>query len=825
LPNLQTLAKHVDRPRRAGWTRRIAETLVLLGMLGGGGFASLDVEDAAAAKPRRKKVELSELLDRLREAEKSVVGAERAAANEPKATEADLARRLVSGQLRLADGDYEGSAILFLDIVENHPTSRGAPAAMFHLGEALSHLGMGRWAAEMFSKTLADTRPGASRYRQKAVARLFDLAVPRRKQGFAEQAGLSATPEVRARLAAVGGSTTTSPPAGDLRADDAERLVKWAQSFPERTREPELRYAFGRYLFLTKRYGQAIAQLDAMSPLDIPMSRGGAGSQWRVRAAYVAAAAALGMDDPDAALERFSRITKARPTDPRDRRIVELSWMAIGRIFHDQALTEDAVGAYRRIGRDSPFFAEGMYETAWTLLAAKQYDQAVGALDLLIVYDPDSSIVPEIKQLRGKIRIQQRDYQGAEEQFLSLRREFDRLARRVGRKLEAQGDATAYFAAVIGEDMQHFALDSILPAAAVSVARALPQAVHGESLAREVGALDRELTDIMAMLAKMEEAVRVKEKARLFTDLAAHVASLDNVESDLVGIQEDLIDRLIRSADGASTSKMEDQRRALRRQVDAPAGEDGDQTSVDVSEALKLEQKAHKLELAVAQQRAQLVATERYYDETRSDQKIDHAAFLTQAAEMRRSIGELERSAEALRKRIERSRYTLRFSNPLIAARREAMVAYRAHLAAMHERLSKVSKDPEARTVWKRSGELAARTQKARVGLEQTAGGRLKEAIAVLLAERANLTAYRTQMDTVNGTTQTVVADTMAASYRDVVGELANLVMRSEVGLLDVAWGMKDAESDQVHQLEVARERDIGDLDRALEMGLEDLEQ
>ncbi|MBL4685323.1 MAG: tetratricopeptide repeat protein [Nannocystaceae bacterium] len=781
--------------------------------------------DAEAAPRRRKSVDLSDLLDRIREAETSVVGAERAAAKEPRPSEADLARRLVAGQLRLADGDFEGSAILFLDIIENHPSSRGAPAAQFHLGEALAKLGMGRWAAEMFSKILGDTRPGAARYRQKAVARLFDLAVPRREHGFAERPGISATPEVRARLAAVGVKVDSAPPSGALRADDAERLIKWAQSFPARSREAELRYAFGRYLYMTKHYAEALAELDAMSPFDIPISRGGEGAQWRVRAAYVAAAAALGMDEVEEALERFSRVTKARPSDPRDRRIVELSWMAIGRIFHDQDLTEESVSAYRRIGRDSPFFGEAMYETAWTLLAAKRYDQAVKALDLLIVYEPNSPVVPEIKQLRGKIRIQQRDYQGAEEQFLALRREFDRLARRVGRKLEAQGDATTYFAAVIGEDMQHFALDSILPAAAVAVARALPRAAHGEALAREVGTLDRELIDVMAMLSKMEEAVRVKDKARLFTDLAAHVASLDNVDNDLVEIQEDLVQRLVRRAKGSSLDAMDDQRRALRGRVDAPLGRRGDGMADQVRASMRLEQKAHKLEIFVAQQRAQLIATERYYDETRGNQKIDHTAFLTQAAEMRNEIGQLERAAETLRKRIARARHTLRFSNPLVEARRAALADYRKHLAMMHGVLAKLADDPEALTVWKRAGKLASRSDKARGGLDRTAGGRLKDAVAVLVAERANLEQYRGEMDTVTVTAKATVAETMSASYRDVVGELANLVMRSEVGLLDVAWGMKDAESAQAHQLEVARERDLGELDLALEMGLEDLDQ
>lgn len=782
----------------------------------------------AQAAPRARdddKADLSALLERLRESQAAVVAAERAAAKDPKPSQSDLARRLVAGQLRLAQGDYEGAAVLFLDLVENHAGSRGAPAARFHLGQSLAKLGMDAWAAESFSKVLADTRPGAARFRQRAVAQLFDLTIPRRDAGFAEKPGLAAMPEVRARLAAVGAATKSEPPDGKIGRDDAERLVKWAQSFPARTRQAELRYAFGRYLFMVGRNEEAKAELDALSPLSIPMTRGGEGAQWRIRASYIAAAAALAEGELEEALDRFGRITKARPSAPRDRRIVELSWMAIGRIYHDEQETEDAVRAYRRIGRDSPFFVEAMYETAWTLLRAGQFEQATKALDLLLVYQPDSPLAPEVKQLRGKVRIQQRDYQGAEEEFLALRREFDRLARRVGRKLDAAGDATTWFASVIGEDMEHFSLDAILPVAAVKVARSLPRAVHGESLAQEVGVLDRDLTEVRSMLAQMEEAVQVEDKARLFTDLAAHLASLDNVDSDLVGAQDDLIDRLAGQARGSGLEQMENKRRELKTQVDAPLGRKGSRVGIDVQKAMRLEQKAHTLDLQVQSMRAQLVAAERYYDETRSDQKIDHQAFLTQAAEMRDSIAALEKDSKSLRDRITRARRSLRFSDPRVAARSKAMLAYRKHLDAMEKALVKVAKDPEAVTMWRRTVALQTRADKARAALGRTAGSRLQGALAILVEERANLESYRTQLDDVGARTKSTVADTMAASYRDVVGELANLVMRSEVGLLDVAWGMKEAENEQVHKLEVDRDRDMRELDRALDMGMEDLGQ
>ena len=110
-----------------------------------------------------------------------------------------------------------------------------------------------------------------------------------------------------------------------------------------------------------------------------------------------------------------------------------------------------------------------------------------------------------------------------------------------------------------------------------------------------------------------------------------------------------------------------------------------------------------------------------------------------------------------------------------------------------------------------------------RSGLDDAAEGRLKKALVILAEERVNLDRYRVELDAVQGRTKDLVSQVMSATYRDVVGELHNQVMRSEVGLLDVAWAMKEAETDEVHRLELERDRTLGELDAAVQMGLEEL--
>ena len=46
-----------------------------------------------------------------------------------------------------------------------------------------------------------------------------------------------------------------------------------------------------------------------------------------------------------------------------------------------------------------------------------------------------------------------------------------------------------------------------------------------------------------------------------------------------------------------------------------------------------------------------------------------------------------------------------------------------------------------------------------------------------------------------------------------------------QVGLLDVAWAMKQSETEEIERLEIARDRDLREIDWAVEVGMEELEE
>lgn len=808
------------RARRSVFGRALSWVVVLA-------VVAAPVVPEAEGRVGRRPVQLDRLVGDLREAERAIVDAGRAAGVTVEPTPEQLAKRLVDGEYALAVGDAEAAAIIFLDLIEHHPDTPAGIQAVYDLGRALAQLGMTRWAAEVFSRNLADGRPRARMFHQRSVAALFDLRYLRRPPGFARQPGLSATPEARARLASLGLATAHgAPPEGPVGPADAGRLEKWATSFAPENRIPELAYAYGRYLYFEGRFAEAVDELDRVGRPDVDSALAefsDSGEMLRLAAAYFAAAALLGDGRDDEALERFARIAGGRVTHPRGRRITELSWMAVARIHHDAGRYAEAEAAYRHIGRDSPFFAEALYELAWTYLRGGRFDEAERALDLLLLHQPDSPLAAEIRQLRGKVKIQRKDYPGAEEEFLAMRRTFDELAGKLEGRLAQTEEATIYFAALLGDDMAHFTLDRVLPAGALPVAHGVGRLPQAERVARAAGELGEEIRKTREMLARMEEAVRARERARLFTDLGAHLSAVDVAERDVFGVLANLLLRVGARA-GADIPSMTVEVERRLEAIDHPPGSRG-RTRREVLERLQaMGRRVHHLRQQIQAYRAQAVAAERYYENTRRNQKIDHEGFLKQAADVRARIVELDEQAQAIEARLVRVETRLRYDDPLFEVRAAAKAAFRDWAQAVFARLA-AKADPETKALWNRAIGLVAAAEASRQALDRAAAVRLKFAMRVLAEERANLDAYLAEFEKLQARTKDTVSTVLAAGYRDVVRELRTLVLRSEVGLLDVAWAMKEMEQKAVERLEQERTRNLQELDRLLEAGLEELER
>lgn len=759
------------------------------------------VKDIVPADP-----ELAQLQRRLQSVAAMVKTASDIAGKQQAQNTEFLAQRLTLGQLLLQEHAGERAAILFLDILENYPDTVAAVQARFYLGEALLQLDMPEWAVECFAEMLRSTKASAKRLQQKSIAHLLDLSYPRRERGFARNPGVSATPELRARLRSLGLPTVMPPPKGAMSPDNARKLVGWVKSIASDEREPVLHYAYGRYLYMTGSFKAAVEELDVLAPKARPAAK--VDELLAARAAYLAAASALSLGEFEDALVRFSNLTQQRVKGLEARRIVELAWMAIGRVLHDLGDYERAMAAYRQIGRASPMYLEASYELAWTLLRSDR----LGSLDTVLLLPNAGPIASELKLLRGKIKIRQRDWKAAEAEFETLREEFRKSAESLGQSLTVGEDATSYFTAVMVHERDTFSLGSLLPQGAVSIARGLPRTRQAEVLARDVGALQRELAETEDLLARLTEVMQSRDRARLFTDLGAQRSSLDRADEELLEVGEKLIND--RARNGSVKARLQGARIKLKDAIGGAAQNRGRRQRADQVENLRMQ--IIELDAETMAVRAKLVGAERSQRAaTRAGKAGDAKTFFTEAAALRQAVGQHERALALLRSKLAQAETGMRVAEVGRKTRLQAVDRHWLFLTKVRDGLkTKPSADNER--LWKRMLKLRGQLRLVRKQIDDAAEQRLQRAAIVLAEERRNVTSLRQQLDGLQGRAEPLLGDVLTASMRDVSAELEHWIVRSEVGLLDVVWAKKRIETDEVRRLEARRDRRARAIDRSV---------
>ncbi len=310
-------------------------------------------------------------------------------------------QRLANGELLYRAKDYARATVVFGEILEEYPDTASFTDALWLRGETF-------YAAREYLSARRDYRvmvqrssePRFQQYFGKALARLVDVSL---RTG--DLAGLD---EVFAKLNMV-------PPA---QVDAA------------------LLYAKGKAYYAKKDYANASQSFQSV----------GNGNAYTHQARYFLALVAMrsaaqpvaGADGRvplksyKSAIDAFRQVVEL-PSDTDDHRhIVDLGWMAIGRLFYEMENYQQATEAYSKVTRGSAEFDTMLYELAWVYVRLGDVQRAERALELLQVSDPGSTLVGDGTLLRvdllqrsGSLDKSLELYQGVRDQYEPMRAKVD----------------------------------------------------------------------------------------------------------------------------------------------------------------------------------------------------------------------------------------------------------------------------------------------------------------------------------------------------------------------------------------------------------------
>ena len=714
--------------------------------------------------------------------------------NENKATVAE--RRLIKAQVLYGVGSYDDAAILLYDVVERSKGTRSYPDALFYLADSLFKKGDNLLAREYFHKLIDELGERSPHY-SKALERLVELVI---------------------------------------RTKDATRIQDYLTRLDRLTgpKSDSVPYVRGKYAYSAGKYDEALAFFGTVP----------AGSTYALQAKYFIGVSHAAKGDLAAAAKAFLGVTRETPKGKDEETIVELSRLALGRVYYERDQVDEAVEAYQAISRRSPAFGDALKEIAWVYVKGKQYDRALRALELLQLADPKAAVSPEIRILEGNLRLRKaqaignqgvgntaEEYAKADKAFDQTGTTYEQSKNEIDKALKQHGDRKAFFAALTGRAGDALDVQVEVPKTAIEAVREEPEAKRVIGVTKTLDEVKTDLDDVTKVIARVERAVGSPSRVRIFPDLASRRARAIEIQEGLVRLrtslandERGLVFATLSAGEQSELTRLTGQRDQLQKRLTAMpnSGDAYEERMRKAREAVdNVDKRAKEVEVTIYSLEAQLTAVERYYASAPGT-KMTAADFEREAKGLRAEVAALRKQLDDFHREIELVGDEAGIGDELAIEEREVRLKLADAIRAEHAVLARAASRPagdgagRVRTI----EDLLARADNvdktvARVNsrIDELVEVQLREVKITIAEEKANLVTYQGQVGTYNGETAVVGSDVAFDSFGRVSKKFKDIVVRSDVGLIDVSWAQKEQAQKYSDRLRIDYAREKNTLD------------
>lgn len=733
--------------------------------------------------------------------------------------------------------NFEGCAALLIDAIEV-PAFREDPSypqALYYLGESLyqtsSYLEARRYLREAANRL----KPG--RQHQNALVRLIDLA---------DRTG---------DFTGIDDYYAAARRAGPLRPEVVYLYAKWTSRRGDLPAAERMRRADADFASLSPGqpfYPQAVYYRGAMKVAAAQVEL----SQARLLAAQVKDRQAPERQEAlraragqllDEAAQRFEEVLALPVSDPPDptlERVRGLSNLALARVHYELGRYSEAVDRYQQVDRRSDEYNDALFETAATFVKMGRYEQALRTAEILLIIGKDSPVAPEAQLLQGNLELQLSRHDAAYETFADVVRKLSPVRDQILAVVQ-RPDPVAYFDELLKQREGALDIRTLLPKQAqswvavdreVNVARSIAGELHqGQVDIAESEQLIRKMLDVLTV-ARVNHFPQFQEGANLAVQVSNALTALEGqlVRLQMALLGDDLPEHLRRRL-----AQLEAERAELDLKFkNLPTTEAQYEARKDrfLKRVAELEEKSFDLRRQVEGMRAELVGLRKYWDDTKKQRRVSAAHEAERQSEFEQYlqlISQLDEARLEVNRQIATERATA-FGQAVGGDLEEDLrVRYRQQLFEMQKIISEAKQNFGA----DRNARLA-RVDRSRVEIDRLhteLGGlrqrmrekaqlRATDYVARIKQEQQVLEEYARQIGAVENDTRHLVGEIAYGSFTRVGQQFHDLVLRGDVGIIDVAWGQKRERSDRISSLVQDRDKELRKLQSQFSEVLSDVD-
>lgn len=707
-------------------------------------------------------------------------------------TPADEARRRFNdAETQFLLENYEGAAANLKVIVDKaeFKADPSYPQALYYLAESLFQIESYSESKKFFKLAVEVMSPKKVRQFQDSLTRLVRLA------------------DLTGDYQGVDKYFEAAKKAGGLRSELAYIYAKWTAARTDLTpRERDIK---------------AATEFAGIQP----------GQPFYLQSLYYRGALIVELGQPTAAIPLFEALANSSVKgDPKLPVLRDLAHLALGRIYAESGKPEKAASEYRSISTNSPEYVDALFERAQVYLRVKDFNGALRTSDTLVLIGRDSQLAPEAGLFQANLLLKMGEddpsaFDKATAAFKAVIQNYQPVRDQI-RSIIERPNPVAYFDDLLKRDpTADFTRQ--LPRAAqgfvdantqLSSARVIQtQLVGGTKTINESGVLAKKMLEALSRggLAAFPQLADGNSRA---VELSNRLLSL---EKSIVHEQEKLLGESLSASAKARLAKMSEERATLDRLfLELPT------TQAEYEKRLaKFRQSLSGLQLKLFEIRrlmdtlnAMLAGADKYWHDTRDTRRS------TPESEMEREqdfeqwhqlIAQLDTERQGLEERLQSERVAA--TTDAAGGKEEDDLRDRYH--KQFNDMTSLIAEVES-TVPAQNRPLLTRLTALRSGIdqEQTTLAGLREQVRQkalarvegfrqqVVAEQANLDEHDRALTTLSGSSNQLIGQIAVDAFRKIEKDFYGIVLKGDVGLVDVAWSRKQERTHKIEQY--AKEKD-----------------
>jgi tetratricopeptide (TPR) repeat protein len=713
-------------------------------------------------------------------------------------------QKLANGELLFRMNDYGRAIVVLSEVLEAYANTPSYPDALWLRGETY-YAAHDYLAARRDYRMLVDhgSEPRFQAYFGRALARLVDVALR-----------LNDPPETLAPI-----------------------FEKFNQVPPAQI-DAGLLYAKGKAYFHQGSYNDSTAAFSQVAK----------GTAYTHQARYFQGLVALKIaraagGDPTRkgptsanykqAIEAFRVVTEQPPDSPEHKHVIDLAWMAVGRLFYEMEQYQQASEAYAKVNRDSPEFDTMLYELAWVYVRLGDVQRADRALEVLMVSDPNSQYIGDGTLLRADLLLRAGAFDRALQLYQSVLAQYDPMRAKVESFLDSTKDVTVYYDKLAQQQLDLLDQNEQLPPLAIRWAREAEDGPLAFAVIDDVNECKTLIRESNVLVDKLTALMGASNRVRAFPELeageTAALSLLNRVSRARLTIAHQL-DRDESGDLGGEIGQVRQQRRALMAAIEGlPVTQEdfGKREQQGRQQWNILSQELTRRSAEVDALKASINGLRRMLsDGPQMGVARDPAALQRSQAELDANEHDLKRYHEEIveiRRQIDMGRAQIGIGDARYQNDAQARDQFRDLLDREVRLASGGSAGGGAQRLAGQAGAVlseATQYESQLVGaLRQLEGqvaqrsGQMEQKVET---ERLNIGKYQVQLDALDNEARDLVGHVAQRNFGLVKDKLRNIVLRADVGVTEQAWEVREEELDRVRSLQTERSRQEQLLDEEL---------